>query len=100
MLAREEFLAAARECGWKVYRDLRQDLVGTVEVRRVVRSGGRQRTEYMRVRDDSMGRFVEVTWAPSLDGVDARSPVRDKRAWALSKIKATSTDQGGIDGFA
>lgn len=86
MIAREEILAAARANGWKVHSEPRQDLVGTVEIRRVVRRDGRQRTEYIRVRDDSLGRLVDVVWSPGLDGVNARHALRDKKAWALAKI--------------
>jgi hypothetical protein len=82
---REKILATAAAHGWRVHR-LPDNYYELIELRRTRREGGRQRTEYVTFGCDVLDRLIHVAWAPRLDGIDGRSPRRDRLAWTLQKL--------------
>lgn len=83
MTGTEDLRAAAAANGWRVHAEPEPGCAGSIQFRR--RNG--RKTEYIRVELDAHGRVSNVTWSPGLDGIGARRPRRDRRAWTLDRLK-------------
>jgi hypothetical protein len=98
MTSREKIIDAAQQAGWTVHAQPDPDRFGFTELRRTYREHGHQRTEYVTLDCGVRGGIIAITWAPGLDGFGAKSPRRDKLAWALAKINHPRSGVPGLPG--
>lgn len=93
MSALTEAIALALANGWTVADPNGNDGYGqAIEFRRP-NPDDRRRTEYVWVTTDPRGAFTAAAWAPALDGIGARIPQRDRRAWVAEKLSRNAAKE-------